>query len=900
MPRRFLLAAGVVSLLLVGPAAAGAAAAMYWGGTIKGSVYGLGGEAPTAPAVVARFEHDAGKKLTFVNTGQSWASWDAATMQAAIDDGALPLVTMGLPAGVTLQEVAEGAQDAQIRQWAQKAAAWGYPFLFRPWREMNGDWYSWGRDPEYVRAWRHFHDVVEEEGASNVTWAWIVNSIWWDPESDPTPYYPGDEYVDWVGMDAYNWGLNPLQPDRWLTPEQAIGPTLDVLEAVAPGKPVALTEVASTEIGGNKASWVRDFLGSYLPHHPEIKAMLWFNWNIQDGTGRWDWPIESSVPAEQAFRDGIQSSGYLAQLPPLTPLEKVPMPSWPGPAAELEGGPGPTQAGDGIWARAVQLGAGGGEDRDAQLAAGPDGGTIAVWDHHDGSDFVIQERRLGPGGAPAGPVRQLSASGGDAFEPRLAVAPDGSAIVVWKRFDGSAYVIQERRLDAAGEPEAAAHDLSAAGRYAGQARVAVGSDGRAVVVWERYDGYRTRIQTRAISAAGVPASIYYDLSGGAQNSVEPDVAIGPDGRAWVVWDRYDGSDSIVQGRRLAAGGAPEATTYDLSAAGSDAIEPDLAAGGDGAATVVWTRPDGTTDEVQALRLGASGAPKGAAAALSDGSGPALQPRVAAAADGSAAVVWEQRAGAGFVVEERHLETGGVAAATTYDLSGVGADAHEPRVASGPDGTATVAWDTVSAGGAVVQAQRLRPGGEPDGPVVELSATGAGVGEPAAAAADGSAAVAWRRFDGVRDHLEIALFGPPAAAAPGTPPTDPGPTPPGAEAPGNEFRIGRVKLDRRRGTARLGVWLPGPGRLWSRGREVAISSLPGPNAERRRGVATPVRGGVVFLRLAAVGRKRRVLLARGWVRVAPRVSYLPAGGSRRSRSRPLTLRLNAQPRSRGGR
>lgn len=323
------------AVALAGPAAA-SADVMYWGGTIKGDTYGLPGEAPTSAAVLGRFEADAGKPITFVNTGQAWAEFDTVTMSAAIANGAIPLVTMPLAPGVTLQEVAEGKQDAQIRSWAQAAKAFGYPFLFRPWWEENGDWYAWGRNPEYIRAWRHFHDLVVAEGATNVTWAWVVNTIWSDPESKPAPWYPGDEYVDWVGMDAYNWGENPLQPDRWLTAEESIQPTLDELERIAPGKPVCICESASTEMGNGevgeeKALWIHEMLTEYLPAHPQIKAYLWFNWNVvQEGaTGRWDWPIESSPQAQAAFHEGIQGQTFLSVLPPLTQLAKVPMPAWP-------------------------------------------------------------------------------------------------------------------------------------------------------------------------------------------------------------------------------------------------------------------------------------------------------------------------------------------------------------------------------------------------------------------------------------------------------------------------------------------------------------------------------------------------------------------------------------------
>jgi hypothetical protein len=348
----------LVALLLAVPAAAHADT-MYWGALAKGDVYGLPGEAPTSAAVLDRFESDAGKEITIVNTGQSWASFDPTTTSAAIGAGAIPLVTMPLGAGVSLKEVVEGKQDAAIRSWARAAREFEYPFLFRPWWEMNGNWYSWGQSPYFVAAWQRFHDLVVAEGATNVTWAWVVNTIWEEEgevKADPTPYYPGDAYVDWVGVDAYNWGRNPLQPDRWVTAEESIQPTLEVLEKIAPGKPVCICESASTEIGAggvdeDKALWIHEMLDEYLPSRPQIKAYVWFNWDVEQGGfgsggGHWDWPIESSPGAEAAFREGIQSETFLSVLPPLTPLTKVPMPAWPvSPPPADSGQPPPSGSG---------------------------------------------------------------------------------------------------------------------------------------------------------------------------------------------------------------------------------------------------------------------------------------------------------------------------------------------------------------------------------------------------------------------------------------------------------------------------------------------------------------------------------------------------------------------------
>lgn len=732
--------------------------AMYWGGTIKGATYGQDSDPPGNTTVLETFQRDAGKHITFINTGQAWASFDSATMQKAIEIGAIPLVTMGLGPGITLTEVVEGKQDAQIRAWAKKAKEFGYPFLFRPWWEPNGDWYSWGRNPEYVAAWRRFHKLVVEEGATNVTWAWIVNSIWWDPASDPTPYYPGDEYVDWVGTDAYNWGLNPNQPDRWLTPEQTIGPTLNVLEKIAPTKPVCICEDASTEIGGDKPSWVREMLGTYLPHHPNIKAYLWFNWNVEQNGAKWDWPIESSPAAEQAFRDGIQNSEYLSTLPTLTKLQKVPIPP-----QTVTGEPKspttvpPIAAPDGLWTGTLAVSQAASDAREAQVAIDQNGRATVVWDRQEGSVHAVMERRYGPGGVAEGPVNRLSDAGKDAFDPRVAVGADGTATVAWVQYAAAESIIRERRVGPGGTPEAESHALSSAGQSANQVQVAAAPGGSFYVAWERYSGWRTVVQARQIAPSGAPGS-FYELSDGNENAVEPHLAVEPDGTVIVVWARYDGSNVVIQERRIDPATWPTSPTRTLSAVERGAVEPQLAMGGDGTSTVTWVRFDGTNQIVQAVRVSPLGVPVGSPTNVSTTGRNAVEPQVDVGPDGTGTIVWQQKDGANFVVHGRRLSPAG-SLGTNYELSAAAADAHEPQIDIGPDGSATVVWDRFDGAKTIVQARRIEASGVPQSFTAALSAAGQNSGAPAVAAGPGGfTMVAWRRFDGSNDAVQASAFG----------------------------------------------------------------------------------------------------------------------------------------------
>jgi hypothetical protein len=67
-----------------------------------------------------------------------------------------------------------------------------------------------------------------------------------------------------------------------------------------------LGEVASTEYGGSKATWIREMLSQIPTEYPKIRAAIWFE-RFDDGM---DWPIETSGTATTAFAEGIQSSAY--------------------------------------------------------------------------------------------------------------------------------------------------------------------------------------------------------------------------------------------------------------------------------------------------------------------------------------------------------------------------------------------------------------------------------------------------------------------------------------------------------------------------------------------------------------------------------------------------------------
>jgi hypothetical protein len=217
------------------------------------------------------------------------------------------------PAQIHLQDVIDGSWDGYITARAREFAAVRLPILVRWGHEFNGNWYPWGiannnADPSlYVRAYRHVHDLVRAAGARNVQWVWAFNNGS-SPDTaynDPAAAYPGHAYVDWVGIDGYNWGFGPSwdpAADHWTTFDATFAAAYAKSRAVAPGKPVMIGEFASTEDGGDKAQWLKDMDATLRSGaYPDLRLLTYFDVIKEEA-----WSPSSSPAALAAFRSWVQ------------------------------------------------------------------------------------------------------------------------------------------------------------------------------------------------------------------------------------------------------------------------------------------------------------------------------------------------------------------------------------------------------------------------------------------------------------------------------------------------------------------------------------------------------------------------------------------------------------------
>ena len=309
LSRRSLLAAGVtvpVAAALLGGTASTADAA---------TARSFGVALPDVPGTMAPLEAlsaQLGRRPDRVMWYVAWSlqsDFPAQQATAVATFGATPVITWepwdpaagtGQPA-YTLAAIAGGAHDTYLTRWARQAKSYGRPVVLRLAHEMNGGWYPWAASTngntarDHVAAWQHVVSVFRKQKATNVRWQWVPN-VPYDGSTDLAALYPGDGYVDEVGLDGYNWAGS--QPGTsWVRFGDLFAVGAAQVRALT-AKPLYVVETATPEEPG-KYSWVTDMFDT-LKSTTTFAGVTWFSYAKE-----MDWRIDSSPESLAAFHDGL-------------------------------------------------------------------------------------------------------------------------------------------------------------------------------------------------------------------------------------------------------------------------------------------------------------------------------------------------------------------------------------------------------------------------------------------------------------------------------------------------------------------------------------------------------------------------------------------------------------------
>jgi hypothetical protein len=291
-------------------------AGQLYHGVFPGGV--TGEEDDLTPEELRAYEQAAGKPAAWVYFSHNWyrdRRFPLETAQWIREAGSVPFIRLMLrnPPDqedeaplFSLQAILDGEFDEDLRAWAAAARDFGTPLIVEFGTEVNGEWFPWNGawngggelqgygdpdepdGPERFRdAYRHIISLARDEGADNITWVFHANDG--DvPDEDWNRfenYYPGDEWIDWIGVSSYGV-LTPFA-DEWRVFRDEMDAVYPRLAALSPEKPVVLLEFGTA--GGNplgdQAEWADAALADLTGGRwPRIVGFSWWNefWRNDD------------------------------------------------------------------------------------------------------------------------------------------------------------------------------------------------------------------------------------------------------------------------------------------------------------------------------------------------------------------------------------------------------------------------------------------------------------------------------------------------------------------------------------------------------------------------------------------------------------------------------------------
>jgi beta-mannanase len=290
------------------------------------------------------FEAMVGKHQAIIASSSYWGEQDfpAPNLRVIWEHHSLPLVFWSPwdrpyeqnagPDRFSLTAIIAGTWDKYIDAWADAARAFGKPMIVVFANEMNGDWFPWsgayygGKEPAgageckgpetFKSAYRHVVDRVRARGASNVKWMFHTNNYSYplDTWNFAPAYYPGPDYVDWLGLSVYG---QQFKDEPWADIPSLVDWPYEEMSRLDLNKPIMIAEWGTGEFphSGNKGEWIRQGLELFRTRYPRLKAAVYWHerWQNEDGSYS-NLRVNSSVESLEAYKAGVSNPGWLGEL----------------------------------------------------------------------------------------------------------------------------------------------------------------------------------------------------------------------------------------------------------------------------------------------------------------------------------------------------------------------------------------------------------------------------------------------------------------------------------------------------------------------------------------------------------------------------------------------------------
>jgi mannan endo-1,4-beta-mannosidase len=228
-------------------------------------------------------------------------TWVLELLQA----GALPVLQFE-PQTPSIAAIASGGTDDYVRTLADTIRRLNVPVVVSFGHEMNGNWYPWGTTgtspADFVKAWQHVHDLFVRAGATNAIWMWDANVTYPVPSIALKPLYPGDAYVDWVGLTGYY----NTTPGGRSTFDTLFLPTMNQVRGFT-RKPFLLAETGASPSTRKPTEIANLFAG--VEAHADVLGFIWFDYD-KSGTNEANWKFDSDPLSGSTFAQLAKGSDW--------------------------------------------------------------------------------------------------------------------------------------------------------------------------------------------------------------------------------------------------------------------------------------------------------------------------------------------------------------------------------------------------------------------------------------------------------------------------------------------------------------------------------------------------------------------------------------------------------------
>ncbi|QOR34912.1 endoglucanase [Clostridium sp. 'deep sea'] len=209
-------------------------------------------------------------------------------------------------------EILQGDYDEFLNSYAKQVKAFNHPILFRLNNEMNGDWcvyssYYSSKDTElYKEVWRYIYNIFKQNKVDNALWVWNPHDLsfpgfTWNHYLN---YYPGDEFVDLVGITGYNTGTY-FEGEVWRDFKQVYVALYKEYHELFE-QPFIITEFGSNSVGGDKVNWINEMFNN-IKQFSNIKVAIWWNgidWDSDKNPGR-IYRLDETAEVIRTFKKGF-------------------------------------------------------------------------------------------------------------------------------------------------------------------------------------------------------------------------------------------------------------------------------------------------------------------------------------------------------------------------------------------------------------------------------------------------------------------------------------------------------------------------------------------------------------------------------------------------------------------